>query len=418
MEISCRIYKPRRARESPLFRLVEQHLEELLRVWPTRFARHHGTLRPVVERVLRGFMRCGLVEHGFARLWCPTCRTSVLCPFSCRGRSFCPSCEKKRQLLWAEWLQREALAPVPHRHLVITMPRLLRVIFRKRRELLLDLSQCAAEAVAEYVKRRLGPDCRPGIVVSVATAGDLVQWHPHGHLLLTDGGFSEAVMKLFRERLLARLIERHAISEELARKLLAWRHPGFSAHVGDLIPFEDKKAIQDVASYLVRAPFSLQKLVYLDGHKAVLYRSRLNPSLGRNFEAMDPLEWLARLADHIPDPGRHRTHFYAHYANRVRGERPDEEEPRQTDEAKPPARRRCSPSWARLIAKVFQADPLVCRRCGGPLKPVAYITDALAIRQILEHLDFSPPEKPPPETRDVVRVPLDEEGREVEVQPA
>jgi hypothetical protein len=37
VEISCRIYKPRRARESPLYRLVEQHLEELLRVWPARF---------------------------------------------------------------------------------------------------------------------------------------------------------------------------------------------------------------------------------------------------------------------------------------------------------------------------------------------------------------------------------------------
>jgi len=45
---------------------------------------------------------------------------------------------------------------------------------------------------------------------------------------------------------------------------------------------------------------------------------------------MDPMEWLARLADHIPDPGRHRTHFYAHYANRVRGERPGEGEPRHT----------------------------------------------------------------------------------------
>jgi hypothetical protein len=34
---------------------------------------------------------------------------------------------------------------------------------------------------------------------------------------------------------------------------------------------------------------------------------------------------------------------------------------------------------------VFQADPLVCRRCGGPLKVVAYITDALAIQKILDH---------------------------------
>ena len=394
MEITCRIYKPRRARESPLFRLVEQHLEDLLRVWPDRFARQHGPLRPVVERVLRGFMRCGLVEHGFARLWCPTCRTSVLCPYSCRGRSFCPSCEKKRQLLWAEWLQKEVLAAVPHRHVVLTMPRLLRGIFRKRRELLLDLSQCAAEAIAEYVRRRLGQDDRPGIVVAIATASDLVQWHPHGHLLVTDGGFSsdgafhplarwdaEAVIKLFRERLLARLVERHAISDELARKLVAWTHPGFSSHIGEAIPSENRKAIEDLACYLVRAPLSLQKLVYLDGHKAVLYRSRMNPSLGRNFEAMDPLEWLTRLADHIPDPGRHRTHFYAHYANRVRGERPSEEEPRPAD---PPTRRRCSPAWARLIAKVFQADPLVCRRCGGPLKAVAYITDSMAIRQILE----------------------------------
>ena len=71
------------------------------------------------------------------------------------------------------------------------MPRLLRGIFRKRRELLLDLAQCAAEAVAEYVRRGVGAGTRPGIVVSIATSGDLVQWHPHGHLLLTDGGFSD-----------------------------------------------------------------------------------------------------------------------------------------------------------------------------------------------------------------------------------
>jgi hypothetical protein len=61
----------------------------------------------------------------------------------------------------------------------------------------------------------------------------------------------------------------------------------------------------------VKPPVSLEKLVYLDGEKAVLYRSkRMNPGLGRNFEAMDPLEWLARMLDHIPDPGKHRTLRY------------------------------------------------------------------------------------------------------------
>jgi hypothetical protein len=58
---------------------------------------------------------------------------------------------------------------------------------------------------------------------------------------------------------------------------------------------EDKQRLEDTAAYLVRNPLSLKKLIYLDGQQAVLYRSRMNPSLGRNFEALDPLEWLARM---------------------------------------------------------------------------------------------------------------------------
>ena len=67
-------------------------------MYQERFAKAHGPLRPVVERVLRAFLTCGLVERGFARAWCGTCRLSYLIPYSCRGRSFCPSCEKKRSL--------------------------------------------------------------------------------------------------------------------------------------------------------------------------------------------------------------------------------------------------------------------------------------------------------------------------------
>jgi hypothetical protein len=91
----------------------------------------------------------------------------------------------------------------------------------------------------------------------------------------------------------------------------------------------------------------------------------------------------------------------------------------------PPARRSRRagaaprPAGPGFWPRVFQVDPLVCRRCGGPLKVVvAYITDSLAIRQILGHLGLRPPEKPPPQIRDVLHVPVDEEGREIELQPA
>ena len=130
----------------------------------------------------------------------------------------------------------------------------------------------------------------------------------------------------------------------------------------------------------------------------MLYRSKMNPCLGRNFEAMDPLEWLARMADHISDEGKHRIHFFGFYAS---PSGPLGGRQRRPTEAT--TKRRCSSSGARLISRVYQADPLVCKGCGGPLEIVAYITDEISIKRILGHLGLSPlqQEKPPP--REVVR---------------
>jgi hypothetical protein len=100
---------------------------------------------------------------------------------------------------------------------------------------------------------------------------------------------------------------------------------------------------------------SLKKLVYLHGQPALLYRSRMNPALGRSFEAMDPLEWLARISDHIPNLGQHRTIFYGECSSRARaGCPPLEPDATGTSVDHPPPRRRCPSSWARLIAKAYQ----------------------------------------------------------------
>jgi hypothetical protein len=114
---------------------------------------------------------------------------------------------------------------------VLTIPRLLRPLFRRRRDLLTELARAAAEATAKLVRCAAATDARPGTVVSIATAGDLLQWHPI--CTCVPQWDPTLLMSLFRQRLLARLLDRHAISQELAGKLLAWRHPGFSAHVGE-----------------------------------------------------------------------------------------------------------------------------------------------------------------------------------------
>jgi hypothetical protein len=50
-------------------------------------------------------------------------------------------------------------------------------------------------------------------------------------------------------------------------------------------------------------------------------------------------------------------------------------------------------------------DPLVCTRCGHRMSIVAFVTDALAIRRILDHLGLSPhqQDKPPPIRGDPAR---------------
>ena len=353
--------------------------------------------------------------------------------FSCKGRGLCPSCGSKRAAELAAFLVDEVVEGVGHAQWVFTIPKTLRVYFLHHRELLGELSRAAAETVKELLAAAAGEEegLRPGIVSVVQTFGDRANFHPHVHALVSAGGFSpdgtfhplepwdgEAIMTLFRQALLERLVARHAISGELKSRLLGWRHPGFSTHVGEPIPPNDARAIEDMASYVVRNPVSLKRLVYIDGQQAVIYRAlRSNPSIGANFVALDPLEWLARITDHIPDPGRHRTLFYAHYANRARGARAREKKLLEAPGAEESSTRRCSPSWARLISKVYHADPLTCRRCGASLQIVAYIHDQFTIKKILECLGLSPPEveRPPP---DIHYVPVDDDGREMETMVA
>ena len=68
----------------------------------------------------------------------------------------------------------------------------------------------------------------------------------------------------------------------------------------------------------------------------------------------------------------------------MRGDRAAEEPGEGKVEEERAKKRRSSASCARLIAKVFHADPLTCRKCGGKLKVVAYLHDQVAIKRILD----------------------------------
>ncbi len=79
---------------------------------------------------------------------------------------------------------------MPHRQVVLTLPKRLRAYFLQDRRRLGLLSRVAARTLRDYVQAGLGePDAVPGLIVCVQTFGSVAHLHPHLHVLLTDGAF-------------------------------------------------------------------------------------------------------------------------------------------------------------------------------------------------------------------------------------
>ena len=99
-------------------------------MYEERYHHRYGFWRPIIGAVVRKFLECGDLRHGFARVRCPKCHEELSVPFSCRVRCFCPSCHEKRALEKAGWVAEHVCADVPHRQLVFTIPKRLRLYFR------------------------------------------------------------------------------------------------------------------------------------------------------------------------------------------------------------------------------------------------------------------------------------------------
>ncbi len=51
-------------------------------------------------------------------------------------------------------------------------------------------------------------------------------------------------------------------------------------------------------------------------------------------------------------------------------------------------------AWALLLARIYELFPLLCPKCGGEIRIIAFLTEASAVREILSHL--GEPTSPPP----------------------
>ena len=108
--------------------------------------------------------------------------------------------------------------------------------------------------------------------------------------------------------------------------------------------------------------------------------------------------------------------YWGFYANAARGKRRkdapagDTSQPRRLQDEDDEFTRRTlaqMPSWARLIRRVYEVDPLLCPLCGAEMKILAFIVDFGAAKATAKSLALAgqepePLAHAPPETLELI----------------
>ena len=103
----------------------------------------------------------------------------------------------------------------------------------------------------------------------------------------------------------------------------------------------DSAGVQRLIEYFLRCPFSQARMIEVTDAGKVIYKTEHNavgrfPEPGdeellsgpsRNFQVFDPLDFLAEVTQHIPDPGEHLIRYYGWYSNKSRGQRAQRQPP-------------------------------------------------------------------------------------------
>jgi len=244
-----------------------------------------------------------------------------------------------------------------------------------------------------------------------ATAGDLVNLHPHVHSMIscgawTDGGrghflpwpdhlTSEDLEQLFRRKVLALLVRRERITQATADRLMQWSPTGFSVWLGAPVQPHETASRLRLARYLAKPPISLERMDFDAKNCLVTYRS---DSQGRT-RRVQALDFMADLSVHIPDPGEHGVSYLGRCSNRSRGSRRKRDTPSEpTTVPLPltPSRKAFRTAWAQLLKKVWAVDVTRCPRCGGTTRILSAVLLHSAIKKILKHLGVPWPRPPNP----------------------
>ena len=121
------------------------------------------------------------------------------------------------------------LLDVPHRQVVFTIPKMLRIFFKYNRRLLGELGRSALRSLTRYFEVVTGSELMPGVIAAIQTFGNRINARPHLHFLVTEGGVDKAglfhkiprlddsrLAELFAREVLGFLVRKELLSPEWA----------------------------------------------------------------------------------------------------------------------------------------------------------------------------------------------------------
>jgi len=409
-------YRPRRPSESVLYRCVQQHLE----TWLVQCRDGHDDEWSVpehVEREFRRYLDCGILAHGFARARCGQCGHDFLIAFSCKGRGVCPSCNARRMVATAAHLTDHVLPALPVRQWVLAVPKRLRYFLQRDADLqgaALRLFLRAVESCLRAHSPGSGSAARLGAVAFIHRFGSSLNAHLHFHCVVIDGVFDATatggitfraateldanaiadVQEAVRRRLLRAFARRGLLPGDDAHDMAHWEHSGgFSVDGSVRIAAADRAGRERLLRYCARPPFALDRLRELDPEHLLYASTKPGPG-GTGPQILTPLQLLDRLAALVPPPRVHRHRYFGVLAPNaplraaVTALAPAAAPTPLPDPpaAEPAHRRAARYAWALLLARIYEVFPLVCARCGGEMRIIAFLTDPAAVRAILAHL--------------------------------
>ena len=241
---------------------------------------------------------------------------------SCQS-SLCLRCAKVYVDTWVSQVSRMLHAGVIYRHIVLTMPAMLRQTFYQHASRVLSaFMRCGVRCVDEVFSRVSGRTLMGGYIVVVQTHGRNGQYNPHLHIIATSGGWDRQASQwvhldyvpypLLRKKWqwpLLPMLRQRVKTQEITRLVDACytRYgQGFVTNVqkGD-VPARYQNLARYLANYMVRPPISLRRIDRYDGHW-VPYHYRSHKSERVERETGDVSTFIGRMGQHVGPKGFHR----------------------------------------------------------------------------------------------------------------